>query len=182
MIFTPGTLSGVWIVEPTPLHDARGFFARSFCADEFAARGLEPAVAQCNISYNERTGTLRGLHGSQPEHPEAKLVRCTAGAMWDVVIDARPNSSTIGRWEAFELTAANRRAVYIPPGFLHGFLTLAHATEVFYQMAAPFRPAVAFGAHWQDPELAIAWPAAPQVVSDRDNELPPFRSLLQGRM
>ncbi len=172
MRFSETALAGAFLVEIEARQDERGLFARTFCAEEFAARGLEPAVAQCNVSWNRARGTLRGLHFQAAPHEEAKLVRCTRGAMWDVIVDLRPGSPTRGRFVALELDAASRRALYVPRGFAHGFQTLADDTEVFYQMAAPYRPEAARGVRFDDPALAIPWPIADAIVSERDRALP----------
>ena len=135
MIFTETELSGAFVVEPERLEDARGFFARTWCAEEFEGMGLNPCLAQCSTSFNHRRGTLRGLHFQAPPHAEAKLVRCTAGACFDVIADLRPGSSTEGTWVGIELTPANRRMVHVPEGCAHGFQALADDTEIFYQIA-----------------------------------------------
>jgi dTDP-4-dehydrorhamnose 3,5-epimerase len=168
----PTALSGAWLVEPEPLSDERGFFARTFCADEFRRHGLNPAIAQCSISFNRERGTLRGMHYQAAPHEEAKLVRCTQGAIFDAIVDLRPGSATRHRWFGVELTAANRRMLYVPEGFAHGFLTLEPETEVLYQISVAYRPESQRGFHWQDPAVAIAWPQAPRVVSPRDQSLP----------
>lgn len=175
MIFTETALPGAWVVEPEPVHDERGFFARTFDRDAFATRGLCTAFAQCSVSYNHRAGTLRGLHFQAAPHEEAKLVRCTAGAVFDVIVDLRPGSATRGRWAAVELSAENRRALYIPEGFAHGFQSLADGSELFYQISVPYRPESARGVRWDDPAFAIAWPEAERrIVSARDRSYPDF--------
>lgn len=169
MRFTETELAGAWVVEPEPLADARGFFARTFDAAAFADRGLRSAFPQCSVSFNARAGTLRGMHYQAAPHEEAKLVRCTAGAIYDVIVDLRAGSPTRGRWTGVELTADNRRALYVPEGFAHGFQTLADDSEVFYQISAEFVPDAARGVRWDDAAFGIAWPAAGQrVMSDRD--------------
>lgn len=169
MRFTETELAGAWIVEPEPIADVRGFFARTFDAAEFTRRGLRDAFPQCSVSYNLRAGTLRGMHYQLAPHGEAKLVRCTRGAIYDVIVDLRADSPTRGRWVGAELTAENRRALYVPEGFAHGFQTLADASEVFYQISAPFVPDAARGVRWDDPAFGIAWPHADaRVISDRD--------------
>jgi dTDP-4-dehydrorhamnose 3,5-epimerase len=170
--FSPTTLAGAWIVDPAPIEDERGFFARSFCQEEFRAHGLDPVIAQCNVSFNRRRGTLRGLHFQAPPHEEAKLVRCTRGAIWDVVVDLRADSSTRHRWFAAELNAENRRALYVPRGFAHGFQTLADDSEVLYQMSEFYHSESARGLRWDDPVIAIKWPIAHPVVSERDRSYP----------
>ena len=174
MRFTAAPLAGVCLVDLERTADERGFFARSFCADEFARAGLAASMSQCSVSFNARRGTLRGLHFQAAPHDEEKLVRCTHGALWDVVVDVRAGSPTFGRWYGEELTAENRRALYIPKGFAHGFVTLADATEVFYMISVPYAPGSARGIRWNDPALAIDWPVAPTVISARDAGYPPF--------
>jgi dTDP-4-dehydrorhamnose 3,5-epimerase len=172
MRFTETPLAGAWVIELEELADERGFFARSFCRDEFGAHGLDPAVAQCNVSFNRRRGTLRGLHYQAEPHAESKLVRCTRGAIWDIIVDLRPGSATGRRWYAAELTADNRRALYAPAGFAHGFQTLADDSEVLYQMSEFYHAELARGVRWSDPALAIPWPVPQPIVSERDRALP----------
>jgi len=172
MIFTPSTLAGALIVDVARLEDERGFFGRSFCEAEFAAQGVAVHMRQCSISYNARRGTLRGLHYQTPPHEEAKLVRCTAGAIFDVIVDIRPVSPTYRRWFGVELTAANRRALFVPEGFAHGFISLTEDSEVLYMISEPFAPGFGRGLRWNDPVLAIEWPLAPTVVSARDAQFP----------
>jgi len=161
-------LAGVYMVEPEPITDSRGFFARTWSADEFSEHGLEAVVVQCNVSYNTRRGTIRGLHFQAEPLAEAKLVRCTAGAIWDVAVDVREDSVSRYRWLAVELTAEKRNALYIPAGFAHGLQTLSDGAEVFYQMSERYSPEHARGLRWDDPRLAIEWPLADPIVSDRD--------------
>lgn len=172
MQFRPLSIAGAMVVEVERREDSRGFFARSFCRDEFAAQGLPPDFVQCNLSWNARRGTLRGMHFQRAPSREGKLVRCTAGAIWDVVLDLRPDSPTYLRWEAAELTASNRRALYIPPGLAHGFQTLADDTEVFYQMTDMYAPDLADGVRWNDPAFGIDWPVADPILSERDAAYP----------
>lgn len=172
MRFVPASLEGAFIVEPELLEDERGCFARSFCRDEFLAHGLDPAVIQCNISFNRRRGTLRGLHYQIKPHEEAKLVRCTRGAVWDVIVDLRDESPTLYRWFAAELTAENRRALYVPRGFAHGFQTLVDDSELFYQMSESYHPESARGVRWDDPAIGITWPLKDPVLSLRDRSYP----------
>ena len=174
MRFDATSLDGVRVVDLEPKGDARGFFARAFCADELAAAGLETAVAQANLSWNAARGTLRGLHYQLPPAAETKLVRCTRGAVWDAVVDLRPDSPTFRRWEGFEISAENRRAVYVPRGCAHGYLTLTDDAEVLYFVSAPYSPELERGVRWDDPAFAIDWPVAPTVVSDRDRSHPDF--------
>jgi len=170
--FSPTPLGGVFVVELERLEDERGFFARSFCQEEFRAHGLRSDIAQCNVSWNRRRGTLRGLHYQDKPHEEAKLVRCTRGAMWDVAIDLRDGSPTRHRWHAVELTADNHKALYIPEGLAHGFQTLADGTEVLYLMSTPYHAGSSRGLRWNDPRLAIAWPLPDPIVSERDRAFP----------
>lgn len=168
MIFTETKLKGVFIIEPERLEDERGFFARTFCQEEFAAHGLNPRVVQCNISFNKKGGTLRGMHYQIAPYEEAKLIRCTRGAIYDAIINLRPESSTFKQWIAVELTADNRRMLYIPEGFAHGFQTLEDNTEVFYQMSEFYHPECARGVRWDDPEFGIEWPLLHPILSDSD--------------
>ncbi len=172
MIFSPTPLAGACVVELEPVADDRGFFARAFCREEFEAHGLNPQLAQSNISFNRRRGTLRGLHYQAAPYAEAKLVRCTQGAIWDVIVDLRPDSPSYKRWHAVELSAGNRRALYVPEGFAQGFQTLADDSEVLYLMSQFYRPDAARGVRWDDPALGIAWPIADPQLSDRDRSLP----------
>ena len=172
MNFTEATLPGVWLVEPERLDDERGFFARTWDTEEFALRGLTPRLAQCSISFNRRRGTLRGLHYQVAPHEEAKLVRCAAGAIFDVALDIRFGSPTFGAWFGAELTAHNRLALYVPEGCAHGYLTLADDTEVVYQTSAFYEPSAERGAHHADPAFAIGWPIDVAVISDKDAAWP----------
>jgi len=174
MIFHKTKLAGVFEIYIEPKTDERGFFARSWCRQEFEREGLNPNLAQCSISFNSRKGTLRGMHYQADCYAEAKLVRCTQGAIYDVAVDMRPHSATFMRWIGAELTAANRHALYIPEGCAHGFLTLEDNTEVFYQISESYHPEAARGARWNDPAFGIAWPGAVEVISDRDRTYPDF--------
>ena len=175
MIFTETELKGAYVIEPVAAADERGFFARTFCAKEFAQRGLAAELIQCSTSFNTRQGTLRGLHYQESPHAEEKLVRVTSGAVFDVIVDLRDTSPTRGRWFGQVLSAENRRMIYIPKGFAHGFQTLQDNSEVFYQISAFYEPASARGIVWNDPALAIAWPDAENaIVSARDLALPLF--------
>jgi dTDP-4-dehydrorhamnose 3,5-epimerase len=174
MIFCEATLPGVFEIEVEPHVDERGFFARSWCHNEFEAHGLNPKLVQCNISFNVRKGTLRGMHFQATPNSEAKLVRCTKGAICDVVLDLRPSSPRYRDWFALELTAANRKAVYIPEGCAHGFLTLEEDTEVFYQMSEYYSPESARGVRWNDPAFGIMWPGNVEVISERDRSYSDF--------
>lgn len=178
MIFRTTPLAGACVVELEPHADARGLFARSFCEREFAAHGLATRWPQANLSWNRKAHTLRGLHWQAAPRAEAKLVRCTAGAIHDVIVDLRRGSPTCLRWFAIELSARNRLALYVPEGFAHGFLTLADGSEVSYWMSAPHAPEAARGLRFDDARLAIDWPARPSVISERDLALPGFDEAL----
>jgi dTDP-4-dehydrorhamnose 3,5-epimerase len=167
-------LPGAYLVELERHPDERGFFARTFCEREFAARGLVTRYRQCNISYNRRRHTLRGMHYQAAPYREAKLVRCLAGAIYDVIVDLRADSPTRLRSLGVELDASRRAALYVPPGFAHGFLTLRARTEVFYQIGEFYVPEAARGFRWDDPAFTLSWPAVPQVISERDRTHPDF--------
>ncbi len=174
-------LPGAYLIDLERLEDERGFFARSWCSREFETHGLNPRTLQCNVSFNRTRGTLRGMHYQADPYGEAKLVRCTAGALYDVVVDLRPASPTFMRWQAVELTAESHRMVYVPEGCAHGFQTLADNTEVFYQMSELYRPEYARGVRWDDPAFGIRWPDGERIISARDRSYPDFvpgRSLL----
>jgi dTDP-4-dehydrorhamnose 3,5-epimerase len=175
VIFTETPLGGAFVIEPEPLEDARGLFARTWCRNEFEARGLEIRIAQCSTSLNRTRGTLRGMHYQAPPHAETKVVRCTRGSIYDVIIDLRLDSPTFTRHFAVVLTADNRRMVYVPTGFAHGFQTLEDGTEVFYQISEPYAPAAARGVRWNDPAFGIRWPDADRILADRDRDYPDFR-------
>jgi len=174
MIFKETKLRGAFIIEIEPMEDERGFFARSFCAKEFEEHGLNPHIAQCNISYNEKKGTLRGMHYQVAPHAETKLVRCTMGAIYDVVIDLRTDSDTFKQWIAVELTKENRRMLYVPKGLAHGFQTLKDHTEVFYLMSELYHPECARGVRWNDLAFGILWPVDVQIISVGDQQYPDF--------
>ena len=173
MRFIETPLAGAYVIDLEPIADERGFFARSWCAEAFAGQGLESSLSQCNISFNAKAGTLRGLHFQRSPHGEAKLVRCTMGSLFDVMVDLRPHSESYGRSFASTLSAENRRAHFIPQGFAHGLQTLDDNTEVFYQMSSPHHAESAGGLRWNDPDLAIAWPEAKErIISSKDGDLP----------
>lgn len=173
MIFRETPLVGAYLIEPERLGDERGFFARCWCAEEFARHGLQSAFAQCSVSWNRRAGTLRGLHFQRAPHAETKLVRVTRGSVFDVIVDLRPASPTRYRWFGAELDAASGVMMYVPEGFAHGFQTLEDDTEVFYQISVPYHAASAAGLRWDDPALKIAWPrAGVRIISDRDLAFP----------
>lgn len=168
MKFIETKLQGAFIIELEERTDARGFFARTFCAHEFEDHGLKPAVAQCNMSYNYKKGTMRGMHYQVAPATEAKLVRCTSGAVYDAIVDLRPNSPTYLQHIGVELTASNRRALYVPEMFAHGYLTLTDDAEVFYQVSEFYTPGTEQGLRHDDPALNIEWPAAIEVISEKD--------------
>ena len=172
MKFLKTPLAGAYVIEAERIEDSRGFFARSFCVDEFARHGLDPSIAQCNISFNRIAATLRGMHYQIAPHEEIKVVRCTMGAIYDVIVDLRPESEAYGRWYAVELTAENRKALYIPKGFAHGFQTLSDNSEVLYQMSEFYHPESARGMRWDDPAFGITWPLPEPILSDRDRSYP----------
>jgi dTDP-4-dehydrorhamnose 3,5-epimerase len=175
MRFTELALPGAFLVAPERREDDRGWFARVFCRDEFIAHGLAGDFVQCNASSTMRRGTLRGMHFQRAPHGEAKLVRCTRGAVWDVLLDLRPGK-TFGRWLAVELSGTNGLAVYVPAGLAHGFQTLSDGSEMHYQMAQRHHPESAAGVRWDDPAFAINWPIRPPGLSGRDGGYPDFRA------
>lgn len=172
MRFQESPLRGAYTIEMDRLEDERGFFARSFCGEEFAARGLPAAMPQSSVSFNARRGTLRGMHFQAEPHAEDKLVRCTAGAVYDVIVDLRPGSPTLRRWFGIELNAENHRSLFIPRGLAHGFITLCDDTEVLYMISVPYVPGFERGVRWDDPAIGISWPLAPSIVSARDAAYP----------
>ena len=172
MKFTETPLRGAYLIDLEPRDDERGFFARAWCADEMRAHGLEPRIAQGNVSYNRRRGTLRGLHYQAPPHAETKVVRCVRGAVYDVIVDLRHGSPTFRQWFGETLTAENRRAMYVPEEFAHGFLTLQDDCEVFYMMSRAYAESAGRGVRWDDPAIAVRWPIAPEVISGRDASWP----------
>ena len=175
MRFTETPLAGAYVIDVEPHADERGAFARTFCAEEFAAHGLDARVAQASISFNRRAGTLRGMHYQAAPHGEAKLIRCTAGAIFDVIVDLRPDSPTYTRHFGVVLTPADRRALYVPVGFAHGFQTLADDSEVLYQMSHPYAPQSARGVRWNDPAFGIVWPqTSERIMNERDRSYPDF--------
>jgi dTDP-4-dehydrorhamnose 3,5-epimerase len=179
MIFRELPLSGVFVIELEPSYDERGFFARTFCVEEFSARGLNPEIRQCSISFNQKRGTLRGMHHQAEPHGEEKIVRCSRGAVYDVIVDVRRDSPTRGRWESIELTAENGRMLYVPRGLAHGFQTLVDGTEVVYQISTDYRPDAFRGIRWDDPTIDIRWPeVSERIISERDRKLPFFEAAL----
>jgi dTDP-4-dehydrorhamnose 3,5-epimerase len=176
MRFQPLDLAGAWVVDLEPVEDERGFFARTWCQRELAEHGLETGLAQGSLSFNHRAGTLRGMHWQAPPCAETKLVRCTRGAIYDVVLDVRSESATFGRWAAVTLSAENRRALYVPRGCAHGFQTLDDNTEVHYLISEFYAPARARGVRWDDPRFGIRWPLPVTVISAKDQNYPDFGS------
>ena len=177
IIFRETKLKGAFVIDPERFEDARGFFGRSFSAKEFQDQGINPRVAECNISFSEKCYTVRGMHYQNPPHAQAKLVRCTKGAIYDVIIDLRPESPTFKQWIGEELTAENRRMLYVPEGFAHGFQTLVEKTEVFYQVSEFYARNSEGGVRWNDPVFAIDWRATDGVtINERDANYPDFKS------
>jgi dTDP-4-dehydrorhamnose 3,5-epimerase len=174
VIFRETALKGSFIIEPERNEDARGFFARTWCVDEFAAHGLNLSLVQCSISYNKKKGTLRGMHYQEAPHEEIKLVRCTMGAIFDAIIDLRRGSQTYGKYASVTLTALNRTMLYIPEGFAHGFQTLEDETEISYQMSRRYVPESARGVRWNDPLFGVSWPLDNRIISERDQQYPDF--------
>jgi len=174
MKFIKTPLSGGCIIEIDQIEDDRGSFARSWCQREFAEHGLNSSVVQCNISFNRKKGTLRGMHYQSKPFEEAKLVRCTRGAIYDVIIDLRENSPSFRKWFAVELSEKNQRMLYVPECFAHGFQTLEDNTEVFYQMSEYYYPEYSRGIRWDDPLFSIEWPEEEGIISEKDQEYPDF--------
>jgi dTDP-4-dehydrorhamnose 3,5-epimerase len=176
MMFHETKLEGVFEIDLEPHTDARGFFARCWCQKEFEDKGLNPRLVQCNLSVSSRKGTLRGMHYQAAPYEETKLVRCTRGVIYDVVLDLRAQSATFKQWIAVVLTSDKRNMVYVPEGCAHGYLTLEDDTEVFYQMSEFYNPESARGVRWDDPAFRIDWPEKVQVISGRDQTYPDFKS------
>lgn len=167
-------LGGLFVLDLDQRSDERGYFARTFCAQEFATEGLPTHFVQCSVSVNHRKGTLRGMHFQRAPSPEGKLVTCTRGRIYDVVVDIRRDSPSFRKWSGFELSEKNKTLLYIPPGFAHGFQTLEDETDVFYQMTEFYRPELADGVRWDDPAFAISWPLPVSTISEKDRSLPDF--------
>lgn len=174
MKFTETRIPGAWIIDITPIHDDRGLFAMTWRPDELRQRGIDPALAQCNLAFSHRRGTLRGMHFQNAPHAQAKIVRCTRGALLDVVIDLRPDSPNYCQWDAVELTADNRRLLYMPEGIAHGYLTLSDDTEAYYHASTPWAPAAESGVRWDDPVFGIEWPSQPVIISPKDASWPHY--------
>jgi dTDP-4-dehydrorhamnose 3,5-epimerase len=176
MIFLTTRLADARLIRLEPATDDRGFFARTWCGDEMARAGLEAKLAQQSLSHTLKRGTIRGLHLQRPPHEEAKVVRCVAGKVFDVMVDLRPQSPTYLAWEGIELSATNRTALYVPPGFAHGFQTLSDDTDVLYDISVPYAPTAATGYRYDDPAFKIVWALPPFVISERDLSWPPYRT------
>lgn len=175
MLFVETKLAGAYLVELEPYEDERGFFALSWSEKEFAARGLDARLVECNVSFNRKKGTLRGMHYQEAPHGQVKVVRCTRGAIFDVIIDLRPSSPTFKQWVGTELSAENHHALYIPKDFAHGFQTLTEDSEVLYQMSDPYVPGSGRGVRWNDSAFGIQWPDGDRIIIERDNEYPDFQ-------
>jgi dTDP-4-dehydrorhamnose 3,5-epimerase len=177
VIFTETELPGAFVIDIEPREDERGFFARAWCEREFAEHGLSTRIAQCSLAYNDRKSTLRGMHFQAAPRAEVKIVRCTRGAIYDVVVDLRPRSPTFKRWAAVELSAENRRMLYVPEGIAHGYQTLEDGTETYYLISEPYAPGFEGGVRWDDPAFGILWPEATvRIISDKDRSWPDYRS------
>jgi dTDP-4-dehydrorhamnose 3,5-epimerase len=168
MRFETTGLNGAWLIQLEPTHDSRGFFARTFCADEFRAHGLETDFPQHSVSFSSRKGTVRGMHFQREPHSEVKLVRCLSGTIWDVIIDIRPQSPTFRQWHSFELSDQNGSQLYIPKGFAHGFQTLSDNAQVNYLISEAYAPASASGVRYDDPSFGIMWPLPVSAISEKD--------------
>jgi dTDP-4-dehydrorhamnose 3,5-epimerase len=177
MIFTETIFKGSYIIELEKIIDERGYFARSFCKNEFSAHGLKTDIVQCNISFNSKKGTLRGMHMQLPPKAEAKLIRCTKGRIYDVIIDLRSESETYCKWLAIELTEEKNKAIYVPEGFAHGFQTLEENSEVFYHMFEFYDPGSATGVRWDDQAFCIEWPLPNPLISEKDASYPLYKKV-----
>jgi dTDP-4-dehydrorhamnose 3,5-epimerase len=174
MIFHETKLAGVFEIKIEPKADERGFFARAWCREELESHGLNPQLAQCSISFNNCKGTLRGMHYQAAPYPETKIVRCTRGSLYDVVVDLRHDSATFKQWIGVTLSSTERNMVYVPAGCAHGFITLEDSTEIFYQISEFYKPDLSRGVRWNDPAFQITWPVAVEVISERDRTYPDF--------
>jgi dTDP-4-dehydrorhamnose 3,5-epimerase len=174
MIFTETPIVGAFLITPERHQDSRGFFVRTYSREEFRRRGLNHDWEECSLSFNSRRGTLRGMHFQAQPHSEAKLIRCTRGAITDIILDLRPNSSSFKAWTSVKLDSENREQLYIPQGLAHGFQTLVQETEVSYQISTSYRPELARGVRWNDPAFDIEWPLRISEMSDRDRAFPDF--------
>ena len=174
MTFTESRIAGAWIIDVREVRDDRGLFATTWLPGEFTSRGLDPNLAQCNLAFNHKRGTLRGMHFQNAPHGQAKIIRCTRGALLDVIVDLRPESPTWRQWDAVELTADTRRMLYMPTGIAHGYLTLTDGTEAYYHASTPWAPEAESGVRWNDPAFGIAWPFEPVVISEKDASWPDY--------
>jgi dTDP-4-dehydrorhamnose 3,5-epimerase len=174
MKFNPTTLRDAWLIELEPAVDSRGYFARTFCINEFAAKGLDTNFVQHSVSFSARKGTIRGMHYQREPHGEVKLVRCLRGIVWDVIIDIRPSSPTYRRWQGFELSSANKYQLYVPKGFAHGFQTLSNDVEINYLISEPYSPQSSSGIRHDDPAFKIHWPLPVAEISSKDLHWPDF--------
>jgi len=172
--FIPAQLAGAYLIELEAYHDERGYFMRTWCRRELSEQGLNADLVQCSLSHNRRRGTVRGMHYQRPPHGETKIVRCSRGAIFDIIIDLRPDSPTHQRWQGFELTAENHRMLYIPPGMAHGFITLVDDSDVAYMMSDWHEPSSAAGVRWNDPQFDVRWPIPVAVIADRDKNYPDY--------
>ncbi len=178
MVFKDTELKDAYIIELERLSDERGFFSRTYCEHEFREHGIEHHIVQANVSYNKVKGTLRGMHYQMQSYGEAKLIRCTKGAIYDVIIDIRPDSKSYKNWISVELNEQNHRMLYVPEGFAHGFITLEDSTEVSYQMSEFYKPGVGKGIRWNDPAFAINWPVAVSEISEKDKNWTDFKQVI----
>jgi dTDP-4-dehydrorhamnose 3,5-epimerase len=177
MVFKETRLKGAFIIGLEKIADERGFFSRAWCRKEFETHGLNPNIAQCNLSFNAIKGTLRGIHYQIAPYEEAKIIRCINGKVYDVIVDLRPKSPTYLQWISFELSAENRTMLYVPENFAHGYLTLADNSEVFYQVSQFYSPGSEGGIRWDDPSVNIKWPKIPNlIISEKDKKWPNFKS------
>ena len=172
MIYTPSPIPGAWVIDVTKIPDARGFFAMTWLPNELTERGMNPALVQCNLAYNTKRGTLRGMHFQKAPYAQAKIIRATRGALVDVIVDLREESPSYRKWDAVELTADNHRMLYMPEGIAHGYLTLEDNTEAYYHASSPYQPSAESGVRWDDPAFGIEWPFAPTEISDKDRQWP----------
>ena len=172
MQFTPSRIPGAWVIDISPIRDQRGFFATTWLPEELRQHGIDPALAQCNVAFNYKRGTLRGMHFQMAPHAQAKIVRATRGALLDVIVDLRPESPTYRQWDAVELTADNLRMLYMPQGLAHGYLTLTDDVEAYYHASSPYAPDAESGVRWNDPAVGIRWPFEPMVISEKDRNWP----------
>ncbi len=174
MEFTESRIPGAWIIDVKAIHDDRGLFAMTWLPEEFHAHGIDPTLAQCNLAFSHKRGTLRGMHFQNDPHGQQKIVRCTRGSLLDVIVDLRPASPTYCQWDAVELTAGNHRMLYMPIGVAHGYLTLSDDTEAYYHASSRWAPAAESGVRWDDPAFAVQWPFAPIVISAKDATWPGY--------